>query len=89
MEDLIGEVVIMRGSDGWAYEGRFEGLVPRGLVNHYKLEAGTARMINWDDETTDPPTVEAVPIEGPVYAPEHLVTWIHMSHLGGKMTRKK
>jgi hypothetical protein len=87
MEDLVGETVLIRGSDGWAYEGKLDGTVPRGLIEHARLV--DARFINWDNEETTPPTVEAVEIEGPVYIPVHLITWIHKSHLGGKKARKR
>lgn len=80
MEDLIGERVIARGSDGWAYEGTLEGSVPRGISACYKL-VGPVRLINWEDHTQDPVYVESVPIPPPVYIPEHLVTWLHKSHL--------
>lgn len=87
MEDLLNEVVLVRGSDGWAYEGKLDGVVASGLISRLRLTE--ARLINWDDETTDPPTIESVAIDGPVYIPEHLVTWIHRSHLGPRKKGKR
>ena len=88
MEDLMGKRVIVRGSDGWAYEGTLEGSVPRGITAAFRL-TGPTRFINWEDHTTDPVSVEWVDVPAPVYVPEHLVSWIHESHLPAAPKAKK
>jgi hypothetical protein len=81
MQDLVGEVVIVRDSTCSSTEGRLRGteVDPSSGVVFYVLER--SRQVNYVDARQSPPTCEAWDIEGLNRIACHLTVGIHKSHL--------